>query len=164
MAAHAKSVIEKSVLSTAGPELAEEIARLPENDGQEANRRYHSFAAKFAHFFIDPERFPVMDSYAVKMVKFHLGRRNYFENRDQPYAAFVENFKKLKDFGGLNVSNRELDQYLWIAGEYRAFHKNPDTNISVEVKRLFTNPSEDVSADLAALLPSNLDKAFKGEL
>jgi hypothetical protein len=164
MAVHAKRVIEKNDLRKAGLEFVEEIARLPASEEQRANRRYHSFAAKFAHFFVDPERFPVMDNYAVGTVRFHLGSREYRQNLERPYVAFVENLQRLKDLAGLSVTNRELDHYLWIAGEYRAFRKNPKAKISGEVKRLFTAPSESVSADLASLMPSNLSCALKGEL
>jgi hypothetical protein len=106
--------------------------------------------------FIDSERYPVMDSYAIKMVKFHLGPRNYSENQERPYGAFVQNFQKLKTLAGLNVSNRDLDRYLWIAGEYSAFRKNREAEISAEVKHLFTNSPDDTATDIAALLPSVL--------
>jgi len=164
MAVHIKQVIEKSDLSMAGPELVEEIALLPPSEGELAARRHHSFAAKFAHFFINSERFPVMDSYAIKMVRFHLGLGNYKESKEQPYSAFVENLRNLKTVAGLDVPNSDLDRYLWIAGEYGAFRKNAKAQISVEVRQLFTNPPANIAADLEALMPSILDKAFRGEL
>ena len=53
------------VMLTAGnmedTDLVEKLASLP-------GRQHLSFASKFAHFFIDMERFPIYDSYAVKMV------------------------------------------------------------------------------------------------
>jgi hypothetical protein len=57
-------------LRSAGPELVEEMAsiRLPEGKV----RHCPSFASKLAHFFIDYDRFPIYDSYAVKMLRDHL--------------------------------------------------------------------------------------------
>ena len=71
-----------------------------------------------------------MDGYAVKMVKLHLGPQNYEDSREQPYWAFVRNLRKLKALALLNVSNRDLDHYLWIAGEYLVFHNDPSSEVS----------------------------------
>jgi hypothetical protein len=46
-------------------ELVEQLASL-------SDRKHRSFASKFAHFFIDMERFPIYDSFAVKTVAHHL--------------------------------------------------------------------------------------------
>jgi len=168
MAIHVRKTIEKSDLRTAGPELVEGIARLPREDGETANRRHHSFASKFAHFFIDAERFPIMDSYAVAIVRVHLGVANYNQNREKPYLAFVENLKTLRTLAELNVTNREFDRYLWIAGAYRTYRKCCDAErkakISVELNRLFTNPSESIRGDLDALMPSILSPTVRGGL
>src|SRR5262249_32268940 len=48
------------------------LARLKApNTGKE--RRHISFASKLAHFFIDRDRFPIMDSFAKRVVAMHLG-------------------------------------------------------------------------------------------
>src|SRR5690349_6766320 len=65
MAQHiAEVMLEASHMDDAG--LVEELAAL-------SGMKHTSFASKFAHFFIDVERFPIYDSYAVKMVAYHLG-------------------------------------------------------------------------------------------
>lgn len=164
MAAHTKSAIEKYDVSTAGGELVEEIAQLPPGpEGQKA-RRNHSFASKFAHFFIDSERFPVMDGYAIRMVKFHLGSENYTESQEHPYCAFVQNLQNLKNRADLNVSNRDLDHYLWMAGELSVFHENPNAEINGELKQLFNTRPYNTAGDLTALLPSVVDRGFRGEM
>ena len=62
------------------------------------------------------------------------------------------------------MANRDLDRYLWIAGEYQTFLRNPNAPINTELKRLFTEPSERVCAYLETLAPSILSKAFSGNL
>jgi len=167
MAAHVKEVIVKTNVLIAGPELVEQIALLRNPNGGTV-KRHHSFASKFAHFFVDSERFPIMDSYAVSMVRLHLGTENWRQDAEKPYIAFVENLKTLRTLAGLNATNRELDRYLWIAGAYRTYRKRRDaqreSQINVELDRLFTNPSENIRADLDALMPSILSEALRGEL
>jgi hypothetical protein len=127
--------------------LVERLADLPATQGQKRKRRHFSFASKFAHFFLGDERFPIMDSYAVKMLKRHLGGRNYSDDQTHPYAAFVSNFQELKRLSGFTGSNRQLDRYLWLAGEYAAWKKKRAA-INAEVAALF----EKLSADAAALV------------
>jgi len=133
-----------------GTELVERIAALPRAPGQEKARRHISFAAKFAHFFIDADAFPIFDSYAEKMVEYHLGALRVRDTR-HPYRAFVANFGQLKRLSGWGGSNRELDHYLWIAGQYQAWRRNPDAQINAELSRLFAVPSADVASDLRVL-------------
>jgi len=141
MSEHIKKVIERTDLRSAGPELVEAIALLPKTKGQMKSRQYISFASKFSHFFINNKRFPILDSYAKIMLRYHLGRANFIENKKHQYTAFVENFNKLRELAYLDVSTRELDHYLWIAGLYRAWKKNPKKRINVDARSLFENPS-----------------------
>jgi len=161
MAAHINGILARTNVSIAGPELVEQIALLRGQDGK-ASKRHHSFASKFAHFFLDHQRFPIMDSYAVSMVKLHLGAENCNQNAETPYIAFVENLSALRRLAGLAATNRELDRYLWIAGAYRIYRKRRDAQrkaeINVELERLFTDPSEAVRVDLNCLVPALLPK------
>lgn len=82
MAQHVSEVMQE----TGGKEdtdLVEELASL--ND-----RKHRSFASKFAHFFIDMERFPIFDSFAVKMVAYHLGTQRQVRDSAHPYRRFVQ--------------------------------------------------------------------------
>src|SRR5260221_13206141 len=90
------------------------------------SRKHLSFASKFAHFFIDMERFPIFDSYAAKMVAYHLGSHGQVRDSTHPYKAFVENIHSLKRFAGLSYTTRELDRYLWLAGLYQGWCRNAD--------------------------------------
>jgi hypothetical protein len=118
------------------------------------NRELRSFAAKFAHFFIDSEKFPIYDSYAVRMVTYHL------EGRAQgatPYETFVSGFTQLRESLGFPVTARELDRYLWLAGQYRAWSGLPPwrksyKQVNAEVRRLFEAGAHEVRVLLEALL------------
>ena len=118
-------------------------------------RKHRSFASKFAHFFINMERFPIYDSFAVKMVAYHLGGQGQARDSAHPYRAFVENIHRLKRYAGLSCTTKELDRYLWLAGLYREWLRNRDSQINAEVAEMFKTSSAEVGAELAILLPSD---------
>jgi len=130
--------------------LVEKIAQL--------ERKHTSFASKFAHFFIDKERFPIYDSFAEDMIKFHLGRQPCIRPDKHPYRAFVQNLARLKELAGsqLSCTNEELDRYLWLAGLYKAYKCRANPKINREVEDLFKSLSlgDAPSALLQAMLPS----------
>jgi len=146
MAEHAVSVLSNADLSTAGPELVEEVGNLDK-------RRHISFGSKFLHFFLDRERFPIFDKYATEMVENHLGRANSVRNHKHPYMAFFENFHKLKTLSGIECNSQELDRYLWLAGQLNAFKRDPETEINRETRDLFSEPTEGQKQLLGALVP-----------
>ncbi len=151
MARHAEKVMRTVEAATVSLELVERLAELPSANGGEIRRRFHSFASKFAHFFVDPERFPIMDSYAVEMVKHHLGRGNQVTSKSGRYVAFTQNLDKLKALAGLRAKNRELDRYLWLAGQYHTWRRDREARINAELQRFFSAPPADAKADLDAL-------------
>lgn len=75
MAEHVQAVMAEADLQNADTGLVERIAALPEDNGGEVRRRHVSFASKVARFYLDPDRFPIYDSYATEMLWHHLGRR-----------------------------------------------------------------------------------------
>jgi hypothetical protein len=164
MAQHVQAVLSGDEVASAGCELVERLARLPPSRPDEKLRSYVSFASKFAHFFIDAQRFPILDSYAEWMVGLHLGKPNLVRDPHSRYAAFVQNLARLRALVGWNGTNRELDDYLWFAGQYWEWRRNPKGQINAEAQRFFENPPPGVAAELDALLPAILDKVFKGEL
>jgi hypothetical protein len=139
MAEHVQGVMADADLRTTGPELVERIAAMPEDGGGEARRRHISFASKLAHFNLDPDRFPIYDSYAREMLRYHLGRENWTWDWGQPYQSFCTLYRRLGELAGLRVSNRALDRYLWLAGQRRHWRRNPDAPVSSEVRIAFRN-------------------------
>jgi len=133
-------------LRSAGPELVEEMAsiRLPEGKV----RHCPSFASKFAHFFIDYDRFPIYDSYAVKMLRDHLGHDALAS--EPTYMAFEKAFRTLAREVDLGSDTRQLDRYLWIVGEYREWLKNPKSVHSELRRQVFeTDPQPPELKDAA---------------
>jgi len=92
-----------------------------------------------------------MDSYAVKMLKRHLGRQFYSDDRSHRYVAFVRNFQELKRLSGFTGKDRQLDRYLWLAGEFVAWQKGPRARINVELAALFANLPREIAALLSVL-------------
>ncbi len=159
MARHVGDVLAKTDCAAAGPELVERLAALPKAEGQKSDRRFHSFGSKFAHFFVSSDRFPIMDSYAAEMVRHHLGRNNYVVDWGRPYMAFVQNFQTLMSLASLKCGNREFDNYLWIAGQYRKWRRIPKAQINAELRALFENPLAAAAAELGVISPTVVGEA-----
>src|SRR6266566_1883816 len=92
MAEHIRVDVMPKEGKIADVDFVEELATLPE-----IKYKHISFSSKFAHFFIDKERFPIYDSFAEDMVKFHLGRQGWIKDKEHPYRAFFQNLVKLKE-------------------------------------------------------------------
>jgi DNA-binding ferritin-like protein (Dps family) len=83
------------------------------------------------------------------MLMLHLGL-SAVRNPARPYEAFTANLEGLKLEYGLRCSYRELDRYLWIAGQHRAYAKG-ERRLNTELLHLFDNPSAEQRALLRAL-------------
>ncbi len=150
-AMHVRSVLATADLATAGPELVESLADIPTTSGGRV-RRYVSFASKFAHFFISPDRFPIHDSYAERMMLLHVGP-SAARDPARRYEAFVANLDTLNREHALRSTYRELDRYLWLAGLYRAYVEGKRA-LNAEVLRIFEQPSPDQQRLLQVLYPA----------
>jgi hypothetical protein len=148
MYAHVLDVFGSPWQHLAPADLVKRLAAVP-------GRTHTSFAAKFCHFFIDQERFPIYDFYADWMVRWHLGRRQAASEPTHAYRAFLTNLYALRKRDQIVCTSRELDRYLWIAGQYRWWKRKgaaAGTNTELR-KRLFERGATDpaVEADLDEL-------------
>jgi hypothetical protein len=156
MAQHISDVMRQRGDAPANLALVEEIARLDDPAEGGKTRRHLSFASKFAHFFIDKDRFPIYDSYAAMTLRYHLQGRAVAPTDPPPYARYDADIEVLQQHLGNSYSTSDLDAYLWLAGLYmewskpRAEGRQPEINR--EVRELFSRGAE-VAADLAALVP-----------
>jgi len=120
---------------------------------REATKRSnYSFAAKYAHFFVDSS-LPILDSFAEWMLGRHLGRQ--MQSKDpRRYHKFTEDIETLKRVAGLTCNCAELDAYLWVAGEYWYWKDHPNYSISTDLKQRFENLQGNPSTEpsLAVLL------------
>ncbi len=155
MAEHIAAEMATSIAGLDEAEVVRRLAALPKTATQKYARNHWSFASKFAHFFIDPARFPIYDEYAMKTAKWHLGRKGQVWAEPNEYKAFCENLRRLKERSSLACGFAELDRYLWLAGLYRAWLEDSKAKINTEVARLFEDAAHfaAVHAELKALLP-----------
>lgn len=156
VAEHVCQTIPKYDLDSVGAEFVEKIAKVPDIKTKSGkDREFISFASKFTHFFIDQERFPIMDQYAKCAIKYHLGCNEWEKCPDKPYQEFVVNFMKLKDLCSFKGSVRDFDHYIWLAGLFQEWEKkNNKAKFNQEVKSFFGNPKN----------KEIIRRAFKGEL
>ena len=118
---HFATELSKWDLATCGPELVVALAAVPQGGSEPAPKRRISLASKFAHFFIDENRFPIYDQYAVAMVAKHLGIAEM--SLSGHYVAFAAAFGKLAATIDMHHDRRRLDRYLWVQGQYEAWLK-----------------------------------------
>lgn len=120
--------------------LAEKVAYL-----EASGRKHRSFASKYCNFFVDNERFPLLDSYVPREEQMHLGKGNYrWKSTDPTYRDFYEDLKTLRDRISFRPTVREMDCYLWLRGQWREFKRKGDrARIGAEVKDLFNSRDSD---------------------
>lgn len=126
---------------TTGPALVEELV---EGLQRVTGRAHYSFVAKYAHFFID-SNLPILDSYAEEMTAWHLGSAR--SRNSKRYLAFCENIDKLKELAELTCDCAQLDAYLWITGEYRAWLKNKNGQIDSDLRICFERLEKDSQSE-----------------
>ena len=144
VAQHVEKVLGLADIASAGPELVEEMAAVPLPGDRIL--RFQSFAAKFAHFFLDHDRFPILDTVAARMLRDHLGRRaptlvephllGGDPGRGITYMAFAEAFRTLAQESGLQTSTRQLHRYMWIVGGYRKWLRSPGS-VNAELRTVY---------------------------
>jgi len=151
MAEHIVEVLAAWGRSRYAPEIVERIANLPPNSADGKRRVHVSFAAKFAHFFLDAETFPILDRFARESLALHVGRPASRYAGRGAYGRFVEEFARLRTAAAWPGAGRELDRYLWLSGLLRVWRANPKGPINAEVRALFENPPAGSHGDLACL-------------
>jgi hypothetical protein len=165
MAKHVERVMTHVNLNAAGCELVDLIAdyKHPQDTSKKT-----SFAAKFCHFFVDKDKFPIYDEAARVTLNLHIrSKRKKGQGTSSLYATFCERFNRLHDEAALNCSCRELDRYLWITGMYEKWQKGrnkPKFSMNVELRRVFEQPTIEEKADLDAMLPAILKRVCYAEV
>lgn len=161
MALYVEECLRGLTLETVGPELVEKLASRTARDGLK-QKRFTSFAAKFCHFFIDEERFPIYDEAARVVVKLHLGM-TALTDPDHPYLAFCKNLSRLRTEARISGPGRDLDKYLWITGMYIKWLRERSKSkplVNVELQGIFKKPTREVKAALDAILPQGVAREF----
>jgi len=134
-------------------EVVKAIASLPDDDVT-TRRKHWSFASKIGHFFIHGDKYPIYDSFCRDMIAYHLGRNSSPEDTGNPYRRFVVNLNKLRDKSGLSATLRDLDRYMWLAGQYREWLKKGNKAIlNKELRLLFEDQNQEIRQLLSILWP-----------
>lgn len=148
-----------------GVGLVETMAALKPNKGDK-RRVFTSFAAKFCHFFVDADRYPIYDDAARQALRLHLGKA-YCDDTQHPYGSFCRNFENLRSHAGVNANPRDLDRYLWLTGMYMRWQKerrnDSKSRVNEELRNHFNGPKPEVTALLKAMLPAILSCDVEGE-
>lgn len=126
-------------------------------DGSADRSGYQVFASKYAHFFIDPERYPVYDKYAARTLLYHWGsyESTVMDGRHR-YRDFCHVLGRVVATSDVAVfSLSDLDAYLWLAGVYREWlRRGAAAEINREVKDFFAGAIDgEIHALLADMTP-----------
>lgn len=133
-----------------GLEIVDALAAVADRYGKSSYDGL-GFGSRFAHHFIDSERFPVLDAWSERALQALLGGELLGAPGDSRYARFAQSFAHVAGPLALNRRHR-LGRWLWLAGQYRAWFANRRTAIQREVRELFEQAPE----ELAQLLPAEL--------
>ena len=133
--------------------VVETIAELPPRPGDKA-RHFRSFAAKYAHFFVDQARYHILDDAAVTVLARHAHVTAAAAKR-WSYRTFNEHAEQLRTQSGLGA-DRSLDRYLWIGGmRLRALQPRTSDLINRELQGVFEAAASREDIDLImSKLPS----------
>jgi hypothetical protein len=162
MARHIETIFAHPGTNPMDVDLVDRIAKLPTKRGGK-QRVSLSFASKFCHFFVNPDRFPIYDEAARDALRLHLGADRCLVNKDNRYRAFCGNFEQLRTLAKLKCRTKELDRYLWLTGMYmrwqkRKSKKNPGVN--EELRGLFQQRPP--VAEFVAMLPKTSGGSDRG--
>lgn len=135
------------------PMIVDRLSDIPQASGKPSKRKQHGFASKFAHYFIDAERFPVMDAHAAKTLRFHLGGRSYVVDESSRYREFESNMRRLRGMAGHKGSRRAMGRYLWVAGQYIEWSRSPRAKINRQLAAVFSSPAPDAAEDIRVMMP-----------
>lgn len=131
MSKHICKMLSKCDLKSTGPELVDEIAKLPVAQPDQEQRHHVSFASKFCHFFISADRYPILDTLAEWTLKKHFKRGKVKLRRGSYYQDFVNAFNHLRTVSECDSTPAEIDHYLWLTGSYFKWKKGQQINTEV---------------------------------
>lgn len=106
-------------LAQGAPELVNEIARTPVDDGK--IRRNYSFATKYCSWHM-PEAYPIFDSVVGKLISEYQRMDRFadyvWQRELTDYGTFRRAVEAFRDRYGLaEFSFKELDKFLWLYGK-----------------------------------------------
>jgi hypothetical protein len=104
------------VMADRPTDSVEVIERIASLSVKGKTKRCWSFSSKFGHWFID-DALPIYDQWAIRAIGYHFDKNTW---EPTTYRDFAQHVYALKEASGLSCTTRELDRYLWLAGQYRS--------------------------------------------
>jgi len=137
-----QAVLARTDPERCGPELVDALAAAARYHGKRAQGGL-GFASRFAHHFVDGERFPVLDAWSERALQELLGGELAGAPGESRYARFARNFAWVAGRLGL-TRRRLLGRWLWLSGQYSAWLANPRTAMHRSVHELFASGPRDL--------------------
>ncbi len=118
-------------------------------------KKYTVFVSKFVHFFVDVE-LPLQDSFCARAVKYYL-TREWPRDPEWSYRTYCSELAEIKrqfKIAGA-VTTRQLDRFLWVAGQFRGWEKagRLDKGHNPELVGIFRRPDREINELLKQIAP-----------
>jgi len=132
--AHVVQVFKKKP-ALEGRQLVQELAGVQVKD---KHVNLISFASKYVHFFRD-NTVPIADWYAAFALTRHFGvAQARAQDWTREYGTYCQKIDELIRISLVSAQAREMDHYLWLAGNWITLQEHPDKDeINNELKTFF---------------------------
>lgn len=109
-------------------------------------RRHLVFASKYCHFH-QPKRFPMYDNFARRGLSHLFGKK--FKEYEKNYGKFKIDLDKIllaiESKFGWQSNYKELDEYLWIYGQWLVYKENKKKKDKDKKKRINVEIKKNIS-------------------
>jgi hypothetical protein len=146
---HVQGVVERFDVERAGPELVDALAATPVAPAR-APIRELGFASRFAHYFIDKERFPILDGWTERALAGLVDES--LPSGGTRYGRFCVEHARLSA-ACAPARPSEIGRCLWLAGQYSAWSRNRRTPIHRAARELFATEARELIALTAFTRP-----------
>lgn len=148
MARHIVKTLEGRRRSHITPQDIDRIARLY-HPPKKRFVHHVSFASKFAHFFIAPEQFFMVDQHTKSVLSRHLGVP---ASSLTTYVEHADAYRRLEELAEIDYSYGTLDHYIWLAGLIWKARRSGKPIGNTELRELVGRRDPEIKRDIATML------------
>ncbi len=130
---HVQRVVERIDRRRVGPEFVDLVAEPQRRHGRQTMRSL-TFASRFAHFFLDPDSFPMLDGWTERALANCIERSTDAPDASRYTRFYVDHARLASAFAPARPS--DVCRFLWLRGQYTAWKRNSRTPISRAVRAL----------------------------
>jgi len=113
-------------------DIVEDISKLYVQGGK---RLGLVFTSKYCHFH-QPHKFPIYDSFAKYALSKLLGEKLV------GYREFKSGIDRLISESGLSITYKQMDEYLWLYGQWLCFKEGKEKKLANEIKNVIKSHRE----------------------